>query len=292
MESSFKTAQHFHYSPATPTLSVRELTGLRQISHHIITCLLLINGGVLVMTSSSSATPNTAEKVQSNPRSLELNEEGVKAAQSGNTSKAEIFFKKALAADERNVTTVYNLAGMYLQNQKNDLAIQLLTEYHKKIPTDPGIAIRLGDAWFVKKNLPKAKEYYTKTFAINKNLPGLPQKLATLALLEKDLVTAESMLERAIQQQPRDLGLLENLSSIYVATKKPQKAVSTAQQALKAGATSSEIYLTLGSAYEALGQLDNALSAYERAAKLGSNDEELADRIEKLKEIIQSKAQK
>jgi tetratricopeptide (TPR) repeat protein len=239
-------------------------------------------------TSSAFAAPNqTASARTFTPRSIELNEQGVKAAQAGKIMEAEGFFRKALSSDPYNLTAVFNLAGMYLQNQKNDSAIALLEEYYKRIPQDLGIAVRLGDAWFVKKDIKRARQYYTKAFEQDKSYPGVAQKLATLALLTRDLPTAEKMLELATQQQPKNFGLLENLSSVYIAMKKPQKAITVAQQALNAGATSPEVYVTLGTAYESLGQLENALSAFNRAQKLGADDKELPKHIARLEEALE-----
>jgi tetratricopeptide (TPR) repeat protein len=245
-------------------------------------------GGLVRTTSSAFAAPNqTASARTFTPRSIELNEQGVKAAQAGKIMEAEGFFRKALSSDPYNLTAVFNLAGMYLQNQKNDSAIALLEEYYKRIPQDLGIAVRLGDAWFVKKDIKRARQYYTKAFEQDKSYPGVAQKLATLALLTRDLPTAEKMLELATQQQPKNFGLLENLSSVYIAMKKPQKAITVAQQALNAGATSPEVYVTLGTAYESLGQLENALSAFNRAQKLGADDKELPKHIARLEEALE-----
>ena len=54
------------------------------------------------------------------------------------------------------MTAVFNLAGMYLTNDKSKAAIVLLQDYTKKYPGDAGLYARLGDAYFGSKQLDKA----------------------------------------------------------------------------------------------------------------------------------------
>ena len=96
-------------------------------------------------SKSSSAAPTLSARAQ---RSLELNEQGVVAIKGRNFDRAESLFKQALEVDEKNLTAVFNLAGMYITNKKDAQAVTLLSKYAKDYPSDAGLQARLGDAYF------------------------------------------------------------------------------------------------------------------------------------------------
>jgi len=216
-------------------------------------------------------------------RSLELNERGVLAVRAREFSQAEELFTKALEVDSRNITAVFNLAGMYITNKKEAAAVTLLTKYSAEFPKDAGLRARLGDALFGSQQPNKAVEAYEAALRTDPKYPGVPAKLATLYAMQNKIDKAALLYERAVKDNPKDVQSLKNLSSIYLGLGKPQQAVSTAKKALQISA-SAEVYVTLGNAYQELRDDKNALNAFQRAKELGYKDPDLAKVIEGLTE--------
>jgi len=236
-------------------------------------------------TPPKQTSPTATTVPLGDPRSLELNEQGIAAIKARNLKQAEELFRKAISADAKNITAVFNLAGVLMANKKEKEAIDLLTHYLKDYPEDPGMWVRLGDAWFASKNIKEAAKAYEKAAATFPNYPGLAAKLGTIYGLQNKIDLAEKMFLQAVAEDPKNHQLLANLASIFLGNGKPDKAISTAKRALAIKATS-EVYITLGTAYEIQKDYKNALIAFQRAADLGDKREELKKKIAALKESV------
>lgn len=225
---------------------------------------------------------------EGNPHSLELNERGVAAVQARNTKLAEDLFRQALAADDKNLTAVFNLAGMLLTNQKEDQAVKLLEDYVARYPSDAGLYARLGDAYFGSKNPPKARAAYERALELDPQVEGVPIKLATVYSLTNQLAKAEAMLLRAAEQNPKDPQILANLSAVFLARGNTENAISTARRAIQLKPTK-EVYITLGTAYELTKDYQNSLISLKRAQDLGDNRPELKQKIAEVEQKVASK---
>lgn len=214
-------------------------------------------------------------------RSLELNEQGVIAIKAKDFSRAESLFSEALSVDSRNITAVFNLAGMYLTNKKEGQAVALLQKYTLSFPKDAGLHARLGDAYFGSQDPKNAILAYEKALQLDPKNQTVPVRLGTLYTMSKKLDKAAKMYELAVKYNPRDTQSLQNLSSIYLALNKPQQAIATAKKALQISA-SAELYVTLGNAYQDLKDPRNALISFQRAQELGYKDPSLNKVIESL----------
>lgn len=214
-------------------------------------------------------------------RSLELNEQGVSAIKAKDFTKAESLFSEALNIDSRNITAVFNLAGMYITNKKEGQAVSLLQKYTREFPKDAGLHARLGDAYFGSQDPKNAISSYEKALQLDPKNPSIPVRLATLYAMNKKIDKAAQMYEQALKHNPRDTQSLQNLSSIYLALNKPQQAIATAKKALQVSATP-ELYVTMGNAYQDLKDPRNALISFQRARELGYKDPNLGKVIEEL----------
>lgn len=243
------------------------------------------------VTKSLKASPpaiGAHNEAKANPKSVELNERGSKAALAGDYKTAEGLLRQAIAIDPGNLTAVFNLTGVYLRDKQEQAATVVLEEYLKKVPEDPGLNSRMGDALFATRRAKEAVPYYERTLAKDPTYPGVASRLATIYIMDKRVSDAEKLLLKAVEQDPKNGQLLSNLSSVFLANKKPELAVSTAKRGLQVKATP-ELYVTLGSAYEALKDIDNSLISFQRAQDLGDTRPELKEKIAALKKLGQVK---
>jgi Flp pilus assembly protein TadD len=221
-----------------------------------------------------------SEEQKTQARSLELNEQGVTAVKKGQYEIAEQLFRRAIGIDPGNLTAVHNLAGMYIQNQRPDNAINLINSYKKN---DPEFYIQLGDAYFVKRDSLKARTNYETALKIQPKAKGISKKVASVCLLEKDFTCAQQMLERASVEQPNDAQVFANLTSLYLAKNDLKKAINAAKRSLQL-TPSGEVYGMLGDAYASSKQKDQATEAYRRALSMGYEKEEMEKRIKSIEE--------
>ncbi len=235
---------------------------------------------VLALTTHNIAEQQAfaAPKLEANPRSLEANDQGIVALQSGNTRTAEDRFRRALEVDPGNLTAAFNLSGALVVNGKKLEAITLLSDYAKKYPLDAGFDVRLGDVLFSSEKVKEAIPHYERALKVQANYPKLYEKLALGYALNQQLVESEKMYELACKAAPKDGELLTNLASIQLANNKQDLAIATAKRAAQL-APSARLYLTLGSALEGKGEFGDALSAFKKAKELGDKSDNLADRI-------------
>jgi|GEM_PF-1597008 len=232
--------------------------------------------------SANSAAP--AAEPQGNPKSIEFNERGVAAVGGRDTRAAEDLFRKAVEADSKNISAVFNLSGMLLTNQKEAQAISLLESYTRDFATDAGLWARLGDAYFSTKKTTEAQRAYERAWKIDPSTPTVSAKLATIYTLSNQLSKAEKTLLDAVDQSPRDVQLLSNLSAVFLANNKADMAVSTAKRGIQLKPTR-ELYITLGTAYETKKDYKNSLIAFQRAKDLGDTRAELQQKIDALSKI-------
>jgi tetratricopeptide (TPR) repeat protein len=222
-----------------------------------------------------------AEPHAPNPRSLRLNEEAVAHVKAGRFQEAEDAFRAALTADAGNLTAAFNLAGVYLQNKKEELAVKLLERYVATNQGDASLHARLGDAYFVSKDLKSAATHYESAHRIDPKYPMVAARLGTIYSLGSQLTKAEAMFRKAVELDPQNAQHLGNLASLLFANGKHEEAASIAKRSIQA-APQHQAYVTLGSAYEALGKRQEALQAYKEAQKLGDSSGELKEKVETL----------
>ncbi len=252
----------------------------------LVTGLLSVAFYSFITTTAAAEPPEKSAPApklsEASAQSVQLNEKGVAAVKSNDFGKAEQLFHKALAADRNNLTAVFNLAGVYLNNKRQHEAISLLDTYIQNYGKDAGLFARRGDSYFSLKDLDSAAKDYEKTLKLDPEYPAIAGRLATVYTLLKRNSDAEKMFLKAVELDPKNGQMLQNLSSMFLANGKPEQAISTAKRGLQVAPTS-ELYVTLGNAYELLGDMKNSLISFQRASDLGDSRPELKAKIDELK---------
>ncbi|MBX7144929.1 MAG: tetratricopeptide repeat protein [Oligoflexia bacterium] len=249
----------------------------------VLTAILLV-ATPHIASAKPNPKPESEESSPVNKRSFELNEDGIEAVRNKDFKRAEELFRRALSEDTHNLTAVFNLAGMYLNDKRQNEGIKLLDTYISEFPKDAGLFARRGDCYFSIKNLDSAMADYEQALKLEPRYSGAAAKLSTIYALKNKTKEAETMLLSAVDMEPKNAQLLQNLSNIFLINGKVEKAISTAKRGLQVSPTS-ELYVTLGNAYETQKDLKNSLIAFQRALDLGDKRPELKEKIESLKKV-------
>ncbi len=242
--------------------------------------LLTLIGGY-PFTAWSVPQPATAPLTTQRRTSLDLNERGADAVASQQYEQAERLFHQAVQADSGNVTAAFNLAGMYIMNNKPTAAITLLEEYSQREKNDAGLFSRLGEAYFANQQTKEATAAFERALSLKADYPGVAARLGALYSLANRLPDAERLFTQALKQSPKDAQLLANLSGVKLARGLREEAITMAKRSLELKPTK-EAYITLGSAYESTGAIKDALSAFRKAQTFGGKNAELDKKVSEL----------
>jgi tetratricopeptide (TPR) repeat protein len=142
--------------------------------------------------------------------------------------------RKAIEADDRNVTALVKLAVVSLARKRLELASAVLASAHKVAPDDPKVWNALG--------------------------------LVDLALGAR--VQAQARWKKATELDPGCADAQANLGQLLVEAGDFQGAVAALERAVRIAPGSAPAWLGLGSAYQGLGRVDDAQRAGERALAL------------------------
>lgn len=250
----------------------------------IATYFLLFTSILLTSIANAAPAPQKQQVTEVNQRSAELNEKGVAAIQKKDFKYAESLLRDAVSADPNNATAVYNLAGAYVTNQKDDQAIHLLEDFIQHHDGDAGIFARLGDAYFSNKNIAQAAKNYEKASKLDPGYPKLAKKMGAVYGMLNRMSDSEKMYLRAVKEDATDSESLSNLAAIYLVNRKPEDSIRAAKNALQQKVDGGT-YVTLGSAYEMLSDFPNAVIAFEKALALEStpNKDDIRSKVKELK---------
>ena len=249
-----------------------------------IICLIVAVLLALPLEGLAQSIQNPQTISAKSKKSLLLNEQGAKAASKNEIKKAENLLKEALAADDQNLSAVFNLASVYITQKKHAEAIGLLELYIKRNVKDVGLLVRLGDAQFDSQNLKKAEEAYQNARKLDPEFKGLSKKLGTVYSLLNKLDLSEDYFELASKNEPKDATLFGNLASIKLANGKISEAIANAKRAIQIN-PSQQVYVTLGTAYEMQKDYAKSLIAFERARDLGDDRSELEQKIQEIRKL-------
>jgi len=233
------------------------------------------------VTGWSVPQPATAPLTTQRRTSLDLNERGADAVAAQQYEEAEKLFHQAVRADSGNVTAAFNLAGMYIMNNKPSAAISLLEEYSQREKTDAGLFSRLGEAYFANQQTKEATAAFERALSLKADYPGVAARLGALYSLANRLPDAERLFTQAVKQSPKDAQLLANLSGVKLARGQREEAITMAKRSLELKPTK-EAYITLGSAYESSGAVKDALAAFRKAQSFGGKNVELDKKVTEL----------
>jgi len=186
----------------------------------------------------------------------------------GDLDRSADYFSRALELDQSLARASYNLARVYvLQNRFADAA-ELLEALRLEDPTNTVVLETIGYVYYSLEDLDLAREAYAEVIEID---PGNKNALFNLARVEVDrdaLVPARDLLRRAVELNPDDTEALTLLASVAERLGDDDDALSNYERLRDAGSAPAEPLLSLARLYAGSQRYDKALEVLEEVLAL------------------------
>ena len=216
------------------------------------------------------------EKAGSIKSSAEANAQiGELYSKIGQRSKAISYYKTALRQDTNHRQARFNLAIIYVQQNKRGLAKAELTTLLKKNPRQAEALYQLGKIEQESKNIDSAIHYYKRSVEINPRYFKGHLNLGKAYYQKGSISKAEASYKNAIASSSRNPDGYQNLGNLYLKQKEYSSARSNYEKALRLRPKSTLYRLALAESLEKQGLYKKAKRRYEQVLRGKSNREAL-----------------
>ena len=216
----------------------------------------------------------------------------------GNIKCAEELYRRVLNIKADRDTYIF-LSNLLINQKKVDEALNILKEGEKQFKKDYLIDYFLGQAYYLKKNYKKAKEYLEKSVSENPEFESAYLLLGKVYQKLKQYKKAEEFLKKVLKESPDNIYALRELLLIYIAENRPEEALKVINRLVelqpynlkllswvaanlfqmkeykevipiieritKLNPDNPNVYFMLGLAYELSGNLKKAVEAYQKS---------------------------
>ncbi|MFJ1322061.1 tetratricopeptide repeat protein [Capnocytophaga canis] len=111
---------------------------------------------------------------------------------------------------------VKNIAYIYVEQGKNDEALQAFEEARKRFPNDANIVVQEAMIYFQLDNKDKFKELMQEAIRIEPNNPDLHYNIGVINLQQNNVVEARKSFEEALRLKPDYAAAALNISTSYI----------------------------------------------------------------------------
>jgi len=203
----------------------------------------------------------------------------------------------ALGKDKKNVAALMVFVRVQALNEVPDAAVAKLTELSNQFGTDVGVLLATGEALLAAKKWPDAVAMATRVLKLQETSVAAMKQLARAYLGLERPVTAESVLQRALEleRDPEALALLAGikygdnlladarvlleeavrakpgfveglnaLGAIYISVQNYEAANDVLQRAIALAPTFAEAWLDIGSAQRGAGRFEQAEASWKK----------------------------
>src|SRR5437016_124855 len=189
--------------------------------------------------------------------------------ENGQTDDAVKILRAQLHGDPNDRETYLNIAQVYERGRRYKEAEEA-ARAAEVLPGQPRehemVWFLLGAIYERQKFFDKAEEQFKKVLAVNpKNAPVLNYYGYMLGDLGIRLDEAQSLVERALKEEPYNGGYLDSLGWIYFKENRTADAETTLRKALTRESHDPTIHAHLGDVYAKLGRADLAAAEWEKS---------------------------
>ena len=186
---------------------------------------------------------------------------------------------------------------------RSNLAVELMRkrdfraatiQLEKALALDPNnisVLLNIAEAksWLGKDAV--AVEIYERVSQLTGNAPEVLQKFATFHIRRGRYASAETLLRKGLEKEPRHAGLLNQLGRIYFAEQKLPKARMVLERAIATDPGLGEAYDQLGQVLFAQQQTGEAITAFRQAVSLNPSNADFRFNLAYAFELCGDKAQ-
>lgn len=182
--------------------------------------------------------------------------------------EAEQEFKAAVAAAPDSMNARVNLANLYITQQNDSAAEQVMIQAKKDLGKDARSYAVLADYYLGRGQTDKGiAEFASLTNEHPKDL-ALKKRYAEVLLLTNHDAEAQKLTDEILKNNAKDLEGLIFRSSLQLKQGKASDAVQGLQLAVKTDATNAFAHYMLGQAYRANGEIERSVPELKEAVRL------------------------
>jgi len=216
--------------------------------------------GIVLAVTLVTACTTTADRTELATEYYNL---GNAFLELGDLERSAVYFSRALELDESLARASYNLARVYvLQNRYQD-AIDILLGLRAEDETNTVVLETLGYAYYSLGDSTTAGGFYQDVLDID---PANGNALYNLARIERDtgnLATALDLLERAVELNPDDTEALALLATVAGESGDSERATASLELLRESGSAPPESMLALADLYRDAERYDKALEVLD-----------------------------
>ena len=177
-------------------------------------------------------------------------------------------YKKAIDSDPFQAPFHSNLASLYINQGKQEQAIEELYKAYLIRPDELNHLDRLSNAYLQKGDLEKAFFFSKKIIAQNPSESGYYNNYG--ALLSKKGVHEESInsFKKAIELNPKEPIYLDNLTRLYISLEKYDESIPYYKKLIELNPAGADTYNNLGTVYRKKKQPLDAIPLYRKAIEI------------------------
>ncbi|MBN2407425.1 MAG: tetratricopeptide repeat protein [Elusimicrobia bacterium] len=190
----------------------------------------------------------------------------------GNADKAIEYLKKAVEDGFDKVRASKELARLYCDAGRYNLALDELAAAAKLAPDDGHINAMMGRVYSVMTDYDPAIGEYKKAEKKGYMTAEVSRELGLLYRRKRDFHAAVEYLEKAAVSKDSPAGVRVELARIYFEEKDYEKAQEKLNEEIDSGSDSSQAHELLGSIHVRQGRYKEALEEFEAACRMGPGD--------------------
>lgn len=181
----------------------------------------------------------------------------------GDFDRSAEYYSRALDLDETLARASFNLARVYVVQNRFDDAIEILGQLRLQDPANTIVLETLGYAHFSLGQEIPARETYLQVLTIDPGNVNVLYNLAQIELAAGNDAVALDYLDRATQLDPGDTEVLALLASTATAAGDEERALVSLEQLLDSGNAPPQSLLDLAGIYESNERYDRALEVLD-----------------------------
>jgi len=166
------------------------------------------------------------------------------------------------------ITSMKNKAAIYINQKKNDEAMEIYLKILEITPEDVNIIANLAACYDEKKEYDKSEEYYNKATELEPDNKNLWFNIGISYFQNKKNEKAEEAFNKVIALDPEDKDALFNLALIYNIEKKWLETIEVLEKLVEINPEDPEYWNLLGVAYINTGQKEKGAEAFEKQDEL------------------------